>query len=145
MTSAKWQNRKPRLPTPHGNTDSITIHRSISLLRNSEKWLKVCCTPSECETNHIKASRKICGTYWPYSLPAPAQWGIVEQKLPAPGFSLGRERKTQNVCPVTRLSEGLPEELVFVVPESKCYQERCWAVSCWEWKWGFGLAHTLSS
>ena len=35
-------------------------------------------------------------------------------------FSLRKERKNQNVWPICRLSEGLPEELDFVLPESKC-------------------------
>lgn len=54
----------------------------------------------------------------------PAQGSVIMRKLSASGISLCRERKDWNIHRTCRLFRGLPEGLILILPESKCWQER---------------------
>lgn len=81
VTSARWRNRKLQTflhpmetPIQHTWTD-ILSEKSVNQLRDS-------CTPGKQVTNHIKASRKICGTISPQFLSETSLWLGGNSQLP---------------------------------------------------------------
>lgn len=110
--SQKWHQQDGRKvsnrPSFHRDTNSI-IHAPVSFVRR----LRGSCTPGECETDHIEASRKIHVTSSWYSLFL-AQCHPLGRKLPASGFSLGKKRGI--ICPVFWHFRGLPKVLASVSP-----------------------------
>ena len=80
-------------------------------------------SPGKCETSHIKASRKICGTRLPYPPPTPTQCIIIGRKLQLLASSWGGKEKTETYSHCAGFLRRCLRDEVSVSPVSENLQD----------------------
>ena len=111
---SKMETREPQtLP----KETSIQQYMDQFPLWEIQNQLRGTCTPGE-QWNQL--ATKSVGKFMTPTLP-----GYIWRKLPALGFFLRREREEWNIYTTVQTFGGsVPEGLVSVLPEAKCWQER---------------------